>query len=353
MNGLTIKNISKNFEETLALNGVSFDVHHGEIIALLGPSGCGKSTLLNIIAGLIDPDQGYIFWDKENLSGIPPHKRGFGLMFQDYLLFPHKNVAANIAFGLEMEHWSKQRIKTRVYETLKTVGLHDYAQRDVNTLSGGEQQRVALARALAPYPKLLMLDEPLGSLDRALRDRLLSELATILRKVLQTAIYVTHDQEEAFMLSDRVIVMQQGKVAQSGTPQEIYRHPASEFVARFLGFDNILEGQFQNGMLNTEIGNFKVNGSGGVFKNHLQSDDQFRKVKILLRPDSMRLDGIGTHHIEPIILESKFRGSINRVTVQFKERILSFEFPATLSVPQYGESASLSFFPEESFHILT
>jgi ABC-type Fe3+/spermidine/putrescine transport system ATPase subunit len=192
---LQIENITKRFGDKAALQGINFDVIDGEILAILGPSGCGKSTLLSIIAGLETPDQGTIGWQGVPILDTPTHRRGFGLMFQDYALFPHMNVFENIAFGLKMVGLQHDAIQARVSGTLELVGLTGFADRDVNTLSGGEQQRVALARALAPRPRLLMFDEPLGSVDRTLRERLLFDLHHISKDVNQTALYVTHDQK--------------------------------------------------------------------------------------------------------------------------------------------------------------
>jgi ABC-type Fe3+/spermidine/putrescine transport system ATPase subunit len=349
LTGLLVENITKTFDDIRVLDGISFHVDQKEIITILGPSGCGKSTLLNIIAGLTAPETGHLSWDKNNLLGIPTHKRGFGLMFQDYLLFPHKNVGANIAFGLQMSHWSKKHIGERVDETLKIVGLEGYAQRDVNNLSGGEQQRVALARALAPHPKLLMLDEPLSSIDRALRDRLMDELRSILKRVQQTAIYVTHDQQEALMISDRVIVMNHGKIEQIGTPQEIYQQPATEFVARFLGFDNIFEAQLINGMLITEFGNFDIRDLGIDQKSLSKIHNTAQKY--FFRPDSVRFSETGMYHIQVKILNFKFRGSHYRVFTQLNQNTIVFNLPATTTLPPIGETISLSFLPEEAIHI--
>ncbi len=353
MKGINLKNIQKSFGNIHVLKGVSFNVNFGEIVALLGPSGCGKSTLLNLIAGLENPDMGEITWNGISLTSLPPHKRGFGLMFQDYLLFPHKNVGSNIAFGLEMAQWPPEKITMRVSETLESVGLSGYAQRDVGTLSGGEQQRVALARSLAPQPRFLMLDEPLGALDRTLREHLLDEMGKILRSMQQTALYVTHDQEEAFMLADRVIVMDQGRVAQIGTPQDIYQHPSSEFVARFLGLVNILDGQYCEGKLITEIGEFEIKKVQTWDNANFQSTSQYSNSRILFRPDAIQLDGSGTHQINGIIVKSKYRGSLCRIAVQVESKILIFEFPSTFSLPQLGISVVLSFNPEEAIQFLS
>ncbi len=345
MAGLKITHIQKSFDETFALKGVSFDIPQGKIVALLGPSGCGKSTLLSIIAGLELPDSGEVTWDGKSLRDVPTHKLGFGLMFQDYALFPHKNVGANVAFGLEMEKWPRTDIEMRMAETLALVGLQGYAKRDIGTLSGGEQQRVALARSLAPRPKLLMLDEPLGSLDRALRERLLVELGEILRSTNQTALYVTHDQEEAFTLADQVVVMNQGQVAQTGSPQQIYRYPVSEFVARFLGFGNILKGRLEAGKLIMEIGEFEIGDWAATFFDHSPSD----VLPVLVRPDAMRLDGSGTHQITGIVRGLAFRGSLCRAEVDIGGTALTFEFPSAAQLPETDQTLTLSFNPKEGF----
>src|SRR5574341_1906331 len=205
---LELLSITKSFGSTRALDNVSLTVSAGEIVSLLGPSGCGKSTLLAIAAGLETPDEGEVRWAKENLAGVPAHRRRFGLMFQDYALFPHRDVFDNVAFGLRMQNSPGGEIARKVREALALVNLAGFERRDVNTLSGGEAQRVALARALAPRPRLLMLDEPLGALDRALREQLTGELRSLLREFGQTAIYVTHDQQEAFGIADTILVMQ-------------------------------------------------------------------------------------------------------------------------------------------------
>ena len=239
---LEVVNIYKTYEGQPLLQGVSFCVSAGETVCLLGASGSGKSTLLRIIAGLEPPESGQVLWEGHDLAGTPVHQRNFGLMFQDYALFPHKTVAENVAFGLRMQRLPSQEVNRRVVEELDQVNMRSFARRRVTDLSGGEQQRVALARALAPRPRLLMLDEPLGALDRSLREQHIEDLRQLLHQTGIPAIYVTHDQEEAFTIADRLVVIQNGQVAQVGTPQEVYASPASPWVARFLGLDNLVRG---------------------------------------------------------------------------------------------------------------
>jgi len=342
--GLTVSGIYKSFGETRALDGVTFTVYPGEIVAVLGPSGCGKSTLLAVIAGLEIPDAGDVRWDGETLTDVPPHLRGFGLMFQDYALFPHMNVSENVAFGLQMAGLEAKDVRSRVSVALNLVGLSGLEARDVNSLSGGEQQRVALARSLAPEPQLLMLDEPLGSLDRILRERLLLELKDILRHMHQTAIYVTHDQEEAFAIADRVVVMNIGMVTQIGTPQEIYSHPASIFVARFLGLDNLFTCQLR------EIdGRFMVETPIGDLPVHAEVPSP---VMVLIRPDAARLDDHGELEREGTLIETSFRGNTCRAVIEIDGSLLAFEFLSTAPLPAIGERVQLSFNPTQAIQIL-
>ncbi len=240
---LQVEHISKEYEGRPLLQDISFAVAEGEILCLLGPSGTGKTTLLRMIAGLEEPDAGRVLMRGRDLRGIPPNEREFGMMFQDLALFPHKNVFDNIAFGLRMKHVPQAEIEARVKEALDLVGLEPvrFGKRDVNALSGGEQQRVALARTLAPRPRLVMFDEPLGALDRILREELVQDLRALLKRLQMTALYVTHDQDEAFAIADRLILLNAGRIQQSGTPPELYQHPASVFVARFMGLTNLVE----------------------------------------------------------------------------------------------------------------
>ena len=227
------------FDGEPALDGASLEVGDGEVVTVLGASGSGKTTLLRVVAGLQRPDSGRVLLEGEDLAGVPPHRRGIGLVFQDHALFDHRDVQGNVAFGLRMRGTPHVEIARRVGELLELVGLSGFERRSVTTLSGGEQQRVALARALAPDPRVLLLDEPLGSLDRRLRDRLLGDLARLFEEVRVTAVYVTHDQGEAFELADRVAIMRGGRIVQAGTPDELWTRPADEDVARFLGLANV------------------------------------------------------------------------------------------------------------------
>jgi thiamine transport system ATP-binding protein len=236
---LRVGGVTVRFDGDAALDDASLDVSRGETVTVLGPSGSGKTTLLRVVAGLQVPDEGRVVLDGEDLAGVPPHRRGLGLVFQEHALFPHRNVAENVGFGLRMRGDDPRAIAKRVRELLELVGLAGFERRTVGTLSGGEQQRVALARALAPEPRLLLLDEPLGSLDRRLRDRLLDDLARLFDELEVTALYVTHDHTEAFTLGDRVAVMRHGRVVQVASPDELWAGPVDEDTARFLGIANV------------------------------------------------------------------------------------------------------------------
>lgn len=237
---LSIESVTVRFGGRPAVDDVSFVVDEDEIVVLLGPSGCGKSTLLRAIAGLQPLDCGRIARDEGDLVDVPPHQRGIGMMFQDHALFPHRDVGRNIEFGLRMQGMGPGPRAVRAAEMLDLVGLPGFERRSVANLSGGEAQRVALARALAPAPRMLLLDEPLGSLDRELRDRLVDELPQMLRDVGISAIHVTHDHDEAFAIGDRLVVMGDGRVLRTGRPMEVWADPRSEAVARFLGHRNIV-----------------------------------------------------------------------------------------------------------------
>lgn len=243
MADVEVRNISKAFDSVEAVKNLSFHVRTGEFLSLLGPSGCGKTTTLRIIAGLEQQDRGEVLIDEKEVSRIPVHKRNIGFVFQNYALFPHMTVKENIEFGLKMKKISKSSFDSKVIDILALVGLEGYEDRMPKQLSGGEQQRVALCRTLVLNPKVLLLDEPLSNLDAKLRKRMRIELKNIQREVGVTAIYVTHDQEEALSMSDRIVVTNRGEAAQIGTPYEIYEKPVSRFVADFMGQVNLYQGK--------------------------------------------------------------------------------------------------------------
>ncbi|QZQ52348.1 putrescine ABC transporter ATP-binding subunit PotG [Erwinia persicina] len=239
---LEIRNLTKSFDGQHAVDDVNLTIYKGEIFALLGPSGCGKSTLLRMLAGFESPTQGQIVLDGLDLSHVPPYQRPINMMFQSYALFPHMTVEQNIAFGLKQDRLSKEVIAERVAEMLALVHMQEYARRKPHQLSGGQRQRVALARSLAKRPKLLLLDEPMGALDKKLRDRMQHEVVDILERVGATCVMVTHDQEEAMTMAGRIAIMNRGKFVQMGEPEEIYEHPTTRFSAEFIGSVNLFEG---------------------------------------------------------------------------------------------------------------
>lgn len=238
-----VKNITKRFGNVVALDDVSLKVEGGEFLILLGPSGCGKTTLLRIIGGFETPTNGQVFIDGLDVRGVAPFERDTSMVFQNFALFPHKTVAENVAFGLRMRHTARRKIEEKVYEIIELVGLEGLEKRRPHQLSGGQQQRVALARSLVIQPAVLLLDEPLGALDAKIRKQMQLELKKLQRTLDQTFIYVTHDQEEAMLMSDKVVVMSDGRIMQMGKPEDIYRNPKLTFVASFLGNCNLFEGK--------------------------------------------------------------------------------------------------------------
>jgi len=243
---LEIRNLSKSFDGQYAVDDVNLTIYKGEIFALLGASGCGKSTLLRMLAGFELPTKGQIVLDGQDLSQVPPYQRPINMMFQSYALFPHMTVEQNIAFGLKQDKLPSAEIKARVAEMLTLVHMQEFAKRKPHQLSGGQRQRVALARSLAKRPKLLLLDEPMGALDKKLRDRMQLEVVDILERVGATCVMVTHDQEEAMTMAGRIAIMNRGKFVQIGEPEEIYEHPNSRFSAEFIGSVNVFEGLLES-----------------------------------------------------------------------------------------------------------
>lgn len=373
MNLVKLENIEKLFDGKPVLRGVSLELRAGEIVVLLGPSGCGKTTLLRILAGLVVADNGRLSLNNQDLNQVPVHQRGFGMVFQDYALFPHKNVYENVAFGLRMQNWDKPRIQERVQQVLALVGMDGFAERAIYELSGGEQQRVALARSLAPAPRLILLDEPLGALDRALRERLMLDLRHILKEAGGmigrpegiTAVYVTHDQAEAFAIADRVMVMNQGKIEQAGVPSMLYRYPRSPFVARFLGMENLLEMRLVATtplVAETEIGRLEI-GHGARGTGHGAREDYAvmpspgqpfipsitHEYTLLIRPEAARLldenDPAMQNVVNGRITDLSFRGRYQIVTVMVGEVKLKFEFETAVSLPKPGAEVRLQLSP--------
>ncbi len=290
---LSLKNISKHFDSTPAVADVSLNVERGEFFGLLGPSGCGKTTTLRMIAGLEKPDSGTIDFDGKDITNLTPERRGFGMVFQNYALFPHLNVFENVAFGLRARHKPKAEIAKRVTSALELVQLPNYEKRRVDELSGGQQQRVAIARAIAIEPALLLFDEPLSNLDVALREETRGELRELVNRLGLTAVYVTHDQEEAFALCDRISVMMGGRILQTGKPRDLYEHPAQISVARFLGRNNLIR-VVRLSSSKSALGEFKTLEGDHTLRLPIQDDELTPMNKpcfLAIRPEHLLITG--------------------------------------------------------------
>lgn len=328
---LEFQSVSRRFGKTPAVRDVSLTLKPGEIACLLGPSGCGKTTLLRIAAGIDKPDSGRLLFDGQEMAGpsrfVPPERRNIGLMFQDFALFPHLSIIDNVAFGLK--NLPREEALTIARHALERVGLAHYAASYPHHLSGGEQQRVALARALVPRPQVLLMDEPFSGLDQRLRESVRAETLTLLRETRASCLLVTHDPVEAMGLADRIFLMRQGELIQSGTPEQLYRQPADAAAARFFSDTNELRGLVDGGTVLTALGAFPlpdgVRGPGAV---------------VLVRPQGIRRAEEGAQGVEGLVTESRFQGDDVKCTVLFK----GLEEPLTAlidarSAPQRGETA--------------
>jgi spermidine/putrescine transport system ATP-binding protein len=311
---IELKSLCKQFDEVIAVNHVDLSVGTGEFFSLLGPSGCGKTTTLRLIAGFEDPTSGQILLDGLDLAHTPPHKRPVNTVFQAYMIFPHLNVYDNVAFGLRRQHAGKAEIRSRVAGALELVQLEQLAHRKPSQLSGGQQQRVALARALVLQPSVLLLDEPLGALDAKLRRQLQVELKALQQQVGITFVYVTHDQEEALTMSDRIAVMNHGLVEQVGTPREVYDEPITEFVADFLGISNMITADAQpahGGGYRLQVGEFTLTATVGATTSR-------GTVRCVVRPERVKLepyDATGASRVPGIVERLVYLGSATRVIV--------------------------------------
>ncbi|NUR83430.1 MAG: ABC transporter ATP-binding protein [Nonomuraea sp.] len=308
---LKIDGITRRFGDVTALDGVSLEIEQGEFFALLGPSGCGKTTLLRIIAGFENPDAGSVTLDGADLLGLPPNKRPISLMFQSYALFPHMSVAKNVAYGLEREGLPKSEVKQRVGEVLETVGLGEHGNRRPNQLSGGQRQRVALARSIVKRPRLLLLDEPLSALDKKVRADMQLELKRLQHEVGITFVVVTHDQEEAMSLADRIAVFEQGNVRQVDEPVSLYERPRTRFVADFVGANNLFEGTASG----TEA--LKSETFGELPGTPAEGLADGAQALLGVRPEKVRL---GEEGLEGSVLDVSFYGGVSHISVEVPGR---------------------------------
>lgn len=342
MDQLTVKDLHKQYEGKPLLYGVSFSVNTGETLCLLGASGSGKSTILRIIAGIETPESGSVIWNGQEMNNVPVYQRNFGLMFQDYALFPHLNVEENVAFGLRMQKTPTNQVKERVYAALDRVNMTGFGMRRVTDLSGGEQQRIALARALAPQPRLLMLDEPLAALDRGTRLELQEELRNVLHAAGIPVIYVTHDQEEAIVVSDRLALLNEGRIVQCAATESVFATPRNRWVAAFLGMTNLL-----GGTVVTESP-FTVSTDCGVFEAtppmEMQTPSVGSQVTLLIKPTGSS-EGANSHRVTGRVVVSAFRGDHYRLRLEVCTGIqLEFSSPRGA---QISEMLSIPLSPQD------
>lgn len=348
---IEIKNLTKTFitkGRTLnAVNNISLTIEPGEFVCLLGPSGCGKTTTLRMIAGFEIPTEGHILIENKDIAYLTPDKRDISMVFQNYALFPHMNVYENIAYGLKIQKKSKEEIETRVGNILKLMKMENFADRVPSQMSGGQQQRVSLARALIMNSGLLLFDEPLSNLDAKLRLHMRDEIRKLQQEVGITSIYVTHDQAEAMALSDKVVIMKDGEIAQVGTPMEIYQKPNSEFVAKFIGKANILTGEIVSKMENA----MTLSIAGANYEiNEVSNKNVGDKVRVVIRPESVDFN---KKDIKLKVVKSIFMGENHEYEVQYGDEIieLTLNNPYGKKVTKIGENLEFGFVLE-SIHIL-
>jgi putative spermidine/putrescine transport system ATP-binding protein len=344
---LSINGVRKAFANATVVKDFNLDIGRGEFVSFLGPSGCGKTTVLRMVAGFEEPTAGNIAIGGKDVTRLKPNQRNIGMVFQAYALFPNLTVAQNIAFGLKVAGVSREETDKRVKEMLELISLPHLGDRYPYQLSGGQQQRVALARALAPRPKVLLLDEPLSALDAKVRVSLREEIRSIQKNLGITTIFVTHDQEEALSISDRIVVMYDGKVEQVGTPFEIYNRPSTRFVASFVGTLNILNATVASG----ELGTLTIDGQKVVAKGIPTDVAAGSARSVALRPEALSLNGVGgqRNRLDGTVEEVEFLGSVVRIRVRFRENAVSmdtFNNP-NAPPPKPGQPVTVSFAPED------
>jgi spermidine/putrescine ABC transporter ATP-binding subunit len=336
---VSVRGVSKSFGTVAAVRDVSLEVAPGEFLTLLGPSGCGKTTLLRMIAGLESPESGRILLAERDVTDDPPHRRPVNTVFQHYALFPHRTVAGNVAFGLEMAGRARAEIVPRVERALEMVRLSGMGARRVDQLSGGQRQRVALARAVVLEPEVLLLDEPMSALDRKLREEMRAEVKSLHRRLGATFVFVTHDQEEALALSDRVVVMNDGRIEQMGSPAEIYDVPRTRFVAEFLAVRNILPAEVQS----VDGAAVVRTGNGLVLRSSAGGFVAGERLWVGVRPERMSFDGAGENRVPGVLEDRLFLGDRSEWRVRAGADLLTVSEPGTSSGRQTGDAVTVTF----------
>jgi len=350
--GLYLKNLTKRFGKAVGVLDLSLEIRDGELMTLLGPSGCGKTTTLRCVAGLLKPDSGEIYLGERRLTDLPPERRGIGLVFQNYALWPHMTVYGNLVFGLQLRGISSAESKQRIDNALALVRLSGLQERYPRQLSGGQQQRVALARALVIEPRLLLLDEPLSNLDAQLREEMRFEIRELQKKLGVTAIYVTHDQAEALALSDRITILHQGKLVQIGSPSDIYTHPGNRFVAGFIGLTSFLEGVIVQA---EEGGQFALVqlGEGLTIRAHAAEPKIGQRVTLAVRPEHIRLylertaEAMAeTNLLAATVVQSAYLGNALDYRLQIRDWILRAQTSTDRRL-EPGQTVWLAFSPDQ------
>jgi spermidine/putrescine transport system ATP-binding protein len=354
-----LERVTKMFGEVAAVDDLSLDIEEGEFFSMLGPSGCGKTTTLRMIGGFEDPTYGTVYLGGRDVTDLPPYKRDVNTVFQSYALFPHLNVRDNVAFGLRRKKVAKDEVTTRVNDAMKLVDLSGFEERKPPQMSGGQQQRVALARALVNHPKVLLLDEPLGALDLKLRKQMQLELKRIQQEVGITFIYVTHDQEEAMTMSNRLAVMRLGKIEQLGGPEDVYENPATEFVAGFLGASNMLEGEIKeqtNGLATVSL----VDGGSVRVPTERIPSDAGSRIKVGVRPEKLTItpgesDGVEGNHVTGRVAMSTYIGVSHQYKIESVGGTTMTAYVQNLGAgqaPRKGDAVTVSWNPENTFAVV-